>query len=159
MICLKTRESEIITVPLDLGEYFAGYSGRVVNVWVNASRPRQGEEVRLWLTLIRSLWSIDPNVPHHLSDAYDWLASIWSQAPDPTSHWTAKEVRTLNEMDPRLYQWLVYKTLDVLKANDKETRLEVTAEFEKLSTKFRRSSSDGSQGSHDPQEPERGQNN
>jgi hypothetical protein len=49
----------------------------------------------------------------------DWYARLWSQHPDPATHWTADEVRELgaSETDPGLYAWLTNQAVGLVNAH------------------------------------------
>jgi hypothetical protein len=44
-----------------------------------------------------------------------WYARLWSQHPDPATHWTADDLRELaaNDTDPQLYSWLIERSADM----------------------------------------------
>lgn len=47
---------------------------------------------------------------------FAWFAVIWSQGPDPATHWTRDEVRQFvtraMETDPVLWDWVAHRTTD-----------------------------------------------
>ena len=40
----------------------------------------------------------------------EWYAEAWSQSPDEKSHWTAQELRTLEQEDPTFLSWMIAQT-------------------------------------------------
>lgn len=41
---------------------------------------------------------------------FDWYAKLWSQSAHADDHWTAEELRTLEENDPTLLSWMITQT-------------------------------------------------
>jgi hypothetical protein len=131
-----------ITLAVDLGEYYEAYQGKFVHVWVNPPRAKRLEGEMLmrqagrWLeeqiqalraegpkskpTIAEAVRRMlqpggRPDIVKEISDrTHAWIADIWSQAPDPEAHWTADEVRQMDETDPRLFEWLAQRTLELM---------------------------------------------
>jgi hypothetical protein len=134
-----------ITQPIDLGEYYEPYKGKIVHVWVNppkSIRKEREELLRLYTKFLRNAVGVETKSTSrrpalsgllrffknplpteqekHLQDAlhqvYAWFAQLWSQNIDAESHWTVEEIAEMNERDPALYKWLITRSVLMIDA-------------------------------------------
>jgi hypothetical protein len=112
-----------ILLPLDLGGYADAMSGQIVYVWVNPTR----DVLRKRDALIS-----DYNADAKDQEAFsafmrgidDWFATLWSQHPDASTHWTAQELAELLEADPVLYTWMKDSTIEMLQSHRRREKKE-----------------------------------
>lgn len=110
--------------PLDLGDYARELQGQAVYVWVNPTREALNRRAALDEELNRgiersqtaearaefNLWikgTFEPNIKA-------WFAEIWSQYPEPATHWTVSEIEQLEASDPALVLWLNTRTMQLI---------------------------------------------
>lgn len=117
--------------PLDLGAYASEHAGQQVWVWVNPSRMFRQKRVALYTELAEHLRPPvpaegelpAPTAPPAQDDLWRvtwersltaWFAELWSQGPDPATHWTVEQIDALDGTDPRLVHWLTESSLALL---------------------------------------------
>ena len=114
-----------VTVALDLGAYAPTLAGQTVQIWVNPTRAflRQRSEAFALLNANEET-TAEARMAQFNDALLTWFAALWSQHPDTATHWTADELRTLDEQDPALLVWLI---------NESNARLKGHREAEKKS--------------------------
>jgi hypothetical protein len=95
-----------IIKPIELKEYAEEFGDAVIWVWVNPTRTMR-------VSLSENILS--GNATEEQIGA--WLSEIWSKGADDT-HFTPEDVLKLGEdcmeRDPRLWVWLINKTIELL---------------------------------------------
>jgi hypothetical protein len=127
-------EFRSVTRPIDLAQYMPEYAGAVVQMWVNAPRATMAEWIEIrsaYVALIGDAPTKDLDDPEvqavrgarfiELSGRINaWWATMWSQADDPATHWTADEVDQLvthlADTDPQAWAWLINECLATAQA-------------------------------------------
>lgn len=129
---------------IDLGEYAEAMKGQTVQVWVNpdlATLRRRELLIEKYNRLTSAMLELGQkaaNAPEagraklaretkaqieefnsyalgdFASGINAWFAELWSQSPDPSTHWTVEELAGLNEADPAFYQWLKNRSVEML---------------------------------------------
>lgn len=123
--------------PLDLADFAPEYQA-ILHVWANPPKIKVQELIANMEASLAALSEIPRSVNEPGTSEADkekaraalncltelgeqkmaWLAEIWSQGPDPETHWTVEEIRTLIEEttddEPRLYPWLVQHTQEII---------------------------------------------
>lgn len=140
---MQVKIAKIIE-PIDLGDYAADMKGQTVQVWVNpdlatlrrrelliekynrmtsamlelgkkaGSAPEAGRAKLAKETKAQIEEFNEFALGEFASDINAWFAELWSQSPDPSSHWTLDELVKLNEADPAFYQWLKNRSVEML---------------------------------------------
>jgi len=111
--------------PLDLAAFAAEHAGVQIRVWVNPTRAFRQERNALLTEFAEKLeaskaakkskdvgnetWRTDWEARFTA-----WFVKLWSQDPDPATHWTLEQVNALEEQDPRLVQWMTEASLNLL---------------------------------------------
>lgn len=114
----------VLVRPIDLADYAPELAGGTVHVWVNPTRDVV-EERRKIFAEIGELLKVEAEQRDDAWSARDdelgqrsvaWYARVWSQHPDPETHWTPEEVNALSEheTDPGLYRWLIARTIALM---------------------------------------------
>jgi hypothetical protein len=47
-------------------------------------------------------------------EAFSWLAELWSQSAKEESHWSVDEIDILFNTDPKLYEWLMRRSVEMI---------------------------------------------
>ncbi len=109
----------VICADVALSEYDERLSPAVIKVWVNPTRQflRERDEM---IAGISSMKTAENPVTEEVLEPFnnammDWYARLWSKGADPETHWTADEVRVLNETDPSLFHWLLTRSGQVMR--------------------------------------------
>jgi hypothetical protein len=123
-----------ITRPIDLAQYAPEYAGAVVQMWVNAPRAviaEWGELRAAVVTMVGKMQTEDGDDPAIQAQRGDrfvelngrmnaWWSTMWSQADDPETHWTADDVdqlvNHLTDIDPQAWAWLISTCLETVQA-------------------------------------------
>lgn len=121
-----------ITRPISLGDYAVEYADARFDVWVNPPRKVMKELYRIQLETYDLLRAVQSNpegrqeaqlasesqVTTLGNDLVTWLSQLWSAGAVVERHMTVDEVSvlrdTLNDSDPRAWQWLVSNTIKVV---------------------------------------------
>ena len=53
---------------------------------------------------------------------YAWYAALWSQGPDPATHWTADELEQMDAANPSLYDWLCRQSWALIDGHGADTK-------------------------------------
>lgn len=88
-----------VVARVDLGEYAPEFNGQVFCIWLNPTL----EILRKHNELVKGGDEAALN---------EWYAVMWSQAAEPETHWTGREVLDLQEKDPALLAWMIRETWD-----------------------------------------------
>ncbi len=129
-------EIKRILESVDLGAYHEAYTGQTVHVWVNL--PRELRREREWLMgnymreVIKGLkpgFIVNDRLVNWARQGllrrrnFRWLAMLWSQHEDASTHWNVWEIRKLFTQDPNLYMWLMHESalrIDAFQARKKK---------------------------------------
>lgn len=133
---MKIQINKVVR-PFDLGEYAKELAGQTVDVWVNPTRnilgklddlelrssaelgkvrnalPKEGEDRTNYQKALEHLekWTKDEYAPRQR----EWYAALWSHGDDKERHWTADELKDLDDTDPALYQFMRTRTLEMIR--------------------------------------------
>jgi len=99
-----------IVKAIELKDYASEFGEAKIYVWVNPTK-----ELRIFLAeSILEKKATNEQIA-------EWLAEIWSQGPDESTHFTKEQVITLGaecmERAPKMMSWLIQRTYDLLEAH------------------------------------------
>jgi hypothetical protein len=112
--------------PLDLAAFAEEHAGVQVKVWANPTRAFRQERNALLTEFgekVAERKSPEPGPKEKDYKAWSadwekrftaWFVQLWSQDPDPATHWTVEQVNALEDQDPRLVQWMTEASLQLL---------------------------------------------
>lgn len=111
---MKLNISKVI-VRVDFGEYASEMAGQYLHVWLNPSletlrkhdeliKPKPAPEAKK-----KNAEELKKELQAREDEMKQWYAEIWSQGP-AEAHWTADELRELEEKDPTLLTWMINST-------------------------------------------------
>lgn len=102
-----------IVRPLALAEYAPELAPLTLQVWVNPPR-------KLLAEILDQETQSEELAAQRMHRLYEIIAELWSQGPDPETHWTVDEVVKLieekRETDPALFGWLRTETFAMIGA-------------------------------------------
>lgn len=110
--------------PLDLGEHAKEYAGQVLQVWVNPTleklRRREDLDVEHQRRISEALTlETAAALADWIRDVFEpamqaWFADLWSQHPDPATHWTVAELQQLRSEDPALLYFMNVRSTQMI---------------------------------------------
>ncbi len=125
-----------IIKPLRLEVYDESFAGIEVQVWVNPTRDMTNDSMEIQIELASCLNGIEEvakledeavkkeklnELQARLDAVMDrqrkWWARILSQKTDETTHWTADEIKTLDEEDTALWNFISFAAAEMIKAH------------------------------------------
>lgn len=121
-----------ITRPIALSEYAPELGDAVVYAWVNPPRDKLAAFLKLFAELktekpVKKKASTNQA---RIGKAFiDFFSELWSQHPDPDTHWPVEHVEKLisNESYPGLYTFLNARTLTLINEFQSEGKKKSTA--------------------------------
>jgi hypothetical protein len=63
---------------------------------------------------------------------YAWYARLWSQSPDPGTHWTVDELEKINDQNPQFYEWLCRSSWALIEKHREDVKKGYRGPSEKL---------------------------
>lgn len=107
-----------VILTVDFGEYAPAMAGKFLHVWVNPPRDFLREHDEIVFPKPAPTSAATPgeqgkaeevSMQERAQKLKEFYARMWSQGPVET-HWTAEELRVLEEKDPALLTWMIDAT-------------------------------------------------